>query len=278
MDVRQYLDRIHFVGSTKVCIETLSGLLRQHVFTVPFENVDIQKGIPIILHKDLLFDKIVLRQRGGYCYELNGLFSMLLCKLGFDVSLLSGRVVKGKRIGDEFDHLAILVQLEEQQWLVDVGFGDFALKPLLMNTEAPQWDGRNHYCIIPHQDDFCVMKHKKADQSARIEYLFSTKSCVLSDFNQANEFKQSAIESHFTQNLICSLPTQDGRISIINQHLISTVGEIKKESFISIHDLPKSLSKHFNIHIDDKPLKLATEQTFRFLEQTYIQSQDQALK
>ncbi|MBS1589816.1 MAG: arylamine N-acetyltransferase [Bacteroidetes bacterium] len=278
MDVRQYLDRIHYVGSTKVCIETLSGLLRQHVFNIPFENVDIQKGIPIILQEDLLFDKIVHRKRGGYCYELNGLFSMLLNKLGFDISLVSGRVVKGKRIGDEFDHLAILVRLGRQQWLVDVGFGDFALIPLSMNTEAPQWDGRNHYCITPHDTDYCVMKQKNTEQSARIEYLFSTKNCLLSDFFPANEFKQSSVESHFTQNLICSLPTQDGRISIINQHLISTVGEIKKESFIPIDDLPKLLSKYFNVHIDELPLKSATKHAFRFLQQSYFQNQDQILR
>jgi len=92
--------------------------------TVPFENLDIHLKRPIVLEDNALFDKIVTRKRGGFCYELNGLFAALLRALGFDVVMLSAGVANPEReFGPDFDHMALLVTLE-QSWLADVGFGD----------------------------------------------------------------------------------------------------------------------------------------------------------
>ncbi len=92
MDVAAYLDRINYHGSTDPILETLCALHRAHMLAVPFENLDIPLKRPIVLDQELLFDKLVNRRRGGFCYELNALFSALLREMGFNVQRLSARV------------------------------------------------------------------------------------------------------------------------------------------------------------------------------------------
>ncbi|MBZ0286178.1 MAG: arylamine N-acetyltransferase, partial [Anaerolineae bacterium] len=93
--IEAYLKRIHYSGPLTVSIETLRGLHSAHVFNVPFENLNIHIGKPILLEPDALFDKIVNQRRGGYCYEMNGLFVSILLALGFDVTRLQGRIMFG---------------------------------------------------------------------------------------------------------------------------------------------------------------------------------------
>src|SRR5579864_1973869 len=130
-----YLDRIHFpalVGSASLepSLQTLQGLHEAHLLAVPFENLSIYYDQPIILQETALYEKIVRRRRGGFCFELNGLFAALLRELGFEVTLLSASMAHANdEFGPEIDHLALLVHLSED-WLVDVGNGDSFRRPL----------------------------------------------------------------------------------------------------------------------------------------------------
>src|ERR1700761_5800644 len=104
MDVEGYLRRIEYDGPRDPSPMTLRDLHRQHLFTVPFENLDIPLGTPIRLDPDRLYQKIVVRRRGGFCYEPNGLFGELLTALGFRVHMLSARVRhEAGGFGPEFD-------------------------------------------------------------------------------------------------------------------------------------------------------------------------------
>jgi len=94
-DVAAYLDRIGYTGELTPSEPVLRELHRAHLLAVPFENLDISRGVPIQLDYPALFGKIVTRRRGGFCYELNGLFAELLRALGFSVKLLSASVADG---------------------------------------------------------------------------------------------------------------------------------------------------------------------------------------
>lgn len=108
------------------------------MLTVPFENLDIRMGRPIILDQPLFFQNIVTNCRGGYCYELNGCFEWLLKSLGFQVSMLSASVAtKNDSFSPDFDHMLLLVHLKEH-WLADVGFGDLFTEPKQLNNSNPQ--------------------------------------------------------------------------------------------------------------------------------------------
>src|SRR6185436_18299602 len=104
MHATTYLERIRYDGETTPSVETLRRIHRAHMLAVPFENLDIHLGIPIALSVPAFYEKIVDRKRGGFCYELNGLFAWLLAELGFSVTLLSARVFAAGRLSPEFDH------------------------------------------------------------------------------------------------------------------------------------------------------------------------------
>ena len=91
-----YLNRINYHGSLEPNAETLRDLQVAHLLAVPFENLSIHSGEPIVLEDEALFEKVVQRRRGGFCYELNGLFAWLLRNLGFKVEMLSAGVANPK--------------------------------------------------------------------------------------------------------------------------------------------------------------------------------------
>ena len=129
MDLIQYLQRIQFDDPGSADERILREIHVAHLLSLPFENLSIHDGEPIVLEDGALFERIVGRKRGGFCYELNGLFAWLLRALGFKVSMLSAEVVNSSgAYGPAFDHMTLLVQLREP-WLVDVGSGDFFGKP-----------------------------------------------------------------------------------------------------------------------------------------------------
>jgi N-hydroxyarylamine O-acetyltransferase len=251
MEINRYLKRINYAGVLNCDMVTLASLQEHHLFSVPFENIDIYNGTPISLQPERFHKKVVLEKRGGSCYELNGLFYQLLLSLKFDAHLISGRVVKGKNIGPEYDHLAILVNLDGKEWLVDVGYGDFSFKPLPIEPGVVQFDGRNHYKIevvsLDGQEYLSVNKWATNKNAYIPQYYFTTKPRVLEKFNPMNAYHQTSEHSHFTQSLICSIPTRQGRVSLINSHLIITTGSLRKEMKIEQEKLNDVLKSHFGI-------------------------------
>src|SRR5215204_5389972 len=147
LDTKAYLERINYSGPLEPTAETLRRLQLAHLLAVPFENLSIRAGEPIVLDDEALFEKVVGRRRGGFCYELNGLFAALLRALGFQVTLLSAGVARADgTFGPDFDHMALLVTLEDR-WLADVGFGDSFRDPLRLDERGEQPEGPRAFRI-----------------------------------------------------------------------------------------------------------------------------------
>ena len=164
MNFEAYLERINYRGSLAPTAETLRQLQVAHLLTVPFENLSIHAGEPIVLDDEALFSKIVGRRRGGFCYELNGLFAALLRELGFDVAMLSAAAMSGEEgFGPEFDHMVLMVTLEER-WLVDVGFGDSFLEPLRLDYRGEQVQGEHAY-RIDAEGDHLILRRRDRDSA-----------------------------------------------------------------------------------------------------------------
>src|SRR5215212_11481530 len=120
MWIDDYLRRIGYDGPREPSAVVLRELHVRHLLSIPFENLDIHWKRPIVVDVERFIDKIVRERRGGFCYELNGAFAALLRELGFDVQMLSGRVMSADgNFGPPFDHMALLVN---GQWIADVGF------------------------------------------------------------------------------------------------------------------------------------------------------------
>lgn len=226
MHISRYLERIKYDGVVYNDLSTLQSLYHNHVFAIPFETLDIYNHVPISLQIESLYEKVILGNRGGYCYELNVLFHHLLAVCGFKVSMIAGRLLHGHGFGRPFEHMALLVELEGKKWLVDVGYGDFSLKPLAITPGEVQSDGRTTYQILEKVVDgeeyLAVAKWKPSKKTFRIEYIFTLTPRVLQEFAAMNHFHQTSPESHFARSLICSLPTPEGRISIVNNKFMRT--------------------------------------------------------
>jgi N-hydroxyarylamine O-acetyltransferase len=251
MDIRTYLERIDYDRSVRPDLDSLFGLHRTHLLTVPFENLDIHSGVPIKLTERALWDKIIVRRRGGFCYELNGLFAWLLKEVGFDVTYLNGRVYnhEGKR-GREFDHLTLLVKIpaEEQYWLADVGFGDSFFEPLRFGFNGEQAQGLHTYQIEPVENGYDLFK-RGFDGGWACQYYFDLQPCRFpADYEEACIYHQTSPKSSFTRERVISLATPDGRISLDIKNLtITTNGKRLKQPLRSKDEFQKLLGAHFDI-------------------------------
>lgn len=222
-DINAYLQRINYQGSLRPSPETLRALHVAHLHTVPFENLSIHWREPIALSDDALFEKIVRRRRGGFCYELNGLFAALLRALGFRVEMVAAGVMGGNgRFGPEFDHMALVVSLEER-WLADVGFGDSFREPLLLDERGQQLQGKDAYRIDSGEEYMTLVRRTEGDWKP--QYRFKLQPYEYRDYEEMCRYHQTSPESHFTRKRVCTLATALGRITLSDLRLIKTVGE-----------------------------------------------------
>ena len=227
MDLQAYLRRIDYQRSLTVRIDLLRSLHRAHLFTFPFENLDIHLGREIVCDESRILHKIVNEKRGGFCYELNGAFAALLRALGFRVTLLSCRVARQDGgYSPEFDHLTLRVDLEEP-WLADVGFGDCFLEPLLLESRLEQEQSGRVYRLTsrmtsPSATDAIFDLEVMAEGRWKKEYAFTLQPRELSDFAGMCHYHQTSPESPFTRKQVCSLATPDGRITLSGMKLITT--------------------------------------------------------
>lgn len=150
MDVGRYLERIGYCGPLQADYETLAGLQRAHLLAVPFDALDCHLGNTVTVLPEDAYRKVVEHRRGGFCFELNGLFLELLTHIGFEVTPLAARpFVGGGGLAPVYAHLTLLVQLEKR-WLADVGFGfDFAIQPLDLDRRDEQQCDEQAFRIQP---------------------------------------------------------------------------------------------------------------------------------
>ena len=247
MDVTAYLDRINYRGSLVPSAETLRALQVAHLLAVPFENLSIHAGEPVVLEDDALFGKIVNRKRGGFCYELNGLFAALLRTLGFKVEMLNAQVANSEGVfGPDFDHMALMVSLEER-WLADVGFGDSFREPLLLDQREPTVQGERIYLITSEGAKLKLLQ-RAGEGEWKALYRFTLRSYSYADYAGMCKFHQTSPDSHFTRARLCSRATPDGRITISGMRLITDTDGGRKETVIeNEEEYARLLREHFGI-------------------------------
>lgn len=249
MNKTEYLRRIGIENfDIAPTLENLKLLGRQHLLHVPFENLDIHWKRPIVLENEKFYEKIVGEKRGGFCYELNGLFNELLRSLGFQTRLVSARVSVGDgNFTDEYAHLAIIVIIGELEYLADVGFGAFTAEPLRVVTDVEQQDETGVFMMKRFEDGYLEVA-KKEDNDWRSEYIFKPLGRDLSEFADACVYQQTSPESHFTRSKVCSLMTEKGRKTLTDTKFIETKNGEKKETSVgSEEEFNRILEREFQI-------------------------------
>lgn len=248
MDIQAYLQRINYRGSLALTAQTLRELQVAHLLAVPFENLSIHSAEPIILDDDALFEKIVVRRRGGFCYELNGLFAALLRQLGFEVVMLSAGVANAEgTVGPDFDHMTLLVNLDER-WLADVGFGDSFREPLLLDSRQEQAQGERAYKIVADDPHLILMQREHVGEW-KAQYRFTLRPYSYADYAEMCRYHQTSPHSHFTRARICTRATPEGRVTLSEMRLITTIHGRERQERLLTNDAEYAaiLNEHFGV-------------------------------
>jgi len=243
--ITAYLARIGYRGTPAVDLATLGALQRNHLLTVPFENLDIHLGRLITLDVDAIVDKVVDQRRGGFCYELNGAFAALLAALGFEVTMLEGRANTDDSPGVPFDHLTLRVTIGEDSYLADVGFGAFSDEPLDFADREDQQDTAGVFRIVDRDDGWVDVL-----QDGARTFRFSPTSHVLQDFQPGCTHHQTSPDSHFPKRTVCSLRTARGRVTVSELTLTETTDGTKTINEVPAGELGRLLDHRFGVVLD----------------------------
>ena len=249
--VGAYLERIGIAAPVAADQAGLRDLHRAHQLAVPFENLSIHLGEPISLNEDDLISKVVARRRGGFCYELNGAFALLIEALGGQVRRVGAKVYGEDRLGPPLDHMALVVTAADGTgpWLADVGFGSHSIYPLRFDGRAEQADPAATFLLADTADgDVQVIK------DGAPQYLIEPRDRPLADFGPTCWWQQTSPESNFRTSTICSLITADGRISISGRTVIRTVGGSRTEEYLTTDaEVLSAYRDHFGISLAKVP-------------------------
>ncbi|MEH0018340.1 MAG: arylamine N-acetyltransferase [Desulfobacter sp.] len=246
-DLDTYLDRINFSGATDVSMDTLERLHHAHFHAIPFENFDILLGRGIHLAPGVVFNKLVHEKRGGYCFELNGLFLQALTALGFKARALLARVhITGTPSGR--GHQLTLISIGGRDWVADVGFGSNSPRcPMPMVADRPVTSG-GQTIRLTDGGEFGLMFQSRLDGEWKNLYSFDLGIVVPADIAYGNHYTSTSPDAFFTTSRVAARPTSNGGITLLDRTLKITVNGDKK-----IQMLPDSpayldaLKTHFGI-------------------------------
>jgi N-hydroxyarylamine O-acetyltransferase len=245
--MRRYLERLGLVAPPPPSWAGLKDLVSRHLQTVPFENLDVMAGLRPDLTTEGALRKLVIRQRGGFCYELNEAFGALLAHAGFGVRRIEARVwsVPKQQFGPPFDHLALVVKLPEGEFLTDVGFGDNNHMPMRLPEDSVA-DVSGRYTLAQVSADLWLLAREE-----RPLYQLTLATQPLAAFVPMYRFHQTSPESIFSKGLICTRATLGGRITMSGDRLSLIEGANRTETTPEDPDL--ALDQYFGI-VKEKPL------------------------
>jgi N-hydroxyarylamine O-acetyltransferase len=254
VDTERYLRRIAYADTAKPDVQTLHALQFAHLLTVPFENLDIGLRRPILLDETSLWNKIVVNRRGGFCYEVNGLFASLLKEIGFDVTYLNARDYhpEDDTFGIDFDHLTLLVRVpnDPTRWLVDVGWGDTFTRPLKLDNLEWQEQGLRAYKLEPFRDGFQLWQRGYTGKLERQYYFDLIPHQFPAEYEATCLYHQTSPQSIFTQKRIISRLTENGRISLDSGRLIITTdGQREERPFENEEQYQELLQRYFGFRL-----------------------------
>ncbi|MFD5004909.1 arylamine N-acetyltransferase [Streptomyces mutabilis] len=265
--VDAYLRRLGAEYPAWPTLDALRELHLRHLRTVPFENLSVHLGEEIVLQEERLLDKVVGARRGGFCYELNGLFAALLTALGYEVTLLAARVYgEGGALGIPYDHLALLVRtVDGGDWLADVGFGAHSHGPLEFGERGEQEDPGGTFRIVEAGPDEAGMRGghdtaRAADldvlRDGQAVYRVEPRPRVLGDFVSGAWWHSTSPRSHFLRSPVCSRLTEDGgRITLSGRRLTTTTpdGGREERELVTDEEVLAAYRDRFGVHLDEVP-------------------------
>jgi N-hydroxyarylamine O-acetyltransferase len=262
-DQDAWLNRIGYKGSHAPTLETLHGLVAAHAAAISYESIDVLLGRPPTLDLETLQRKMIAARRGGYCFEQNFLFRAGLRSLGFDVTSLQARVVRGLQIDAPRPmlHMILQVNLPEGPYLADVGFGNLApTAPLKLAPDLEQGTPHEIMRFIRMGDELTLQSKlgERWEHIYRVVFL----ARVDAEYEICNWFTASHPDSPYRSNLIAARPGPDKtRVTLFNARLNvrHANGEVERRLLTDPAEYREVLSGTFGLELSDADLALALE-------------------
>ena len=251
MNVNRYLERIGFVGEAKPDLATLSKLQYRHLTSVPYENLDILRGVPLSLEPMELYDKIVVRRRGGYCFELNALFGWLLCEIGFETVSYFARFLFGEADIPMRRHRVIRVKTEGGFYLADVGVGSIIPEYPLKIAENEPKSIRGLDYMFSKDARLGWVQNVKIGGKWKPLFSFTEEEQLEIDFVQPNFYCQHSPDSIFNKKNMAAIRTENGKYSLDGNTFKEfdwQTGE-SRECECADGEIPGILKKYFGIEV-----------------------------
>lgn len=250
MDIQAYFDRIGYTGTSSPTRSNLERILRLHLETVPFENLDCcYSGRALSNEPGVLFDKVVRRRRGGVCFELNGLFYALLQAMGYDCHAVAVRL---PHPGDTAPicHEAVVAVIDGKQYYCDVGFGGPGPKGLLPLDEDPvQYiDGQ---AFRVSRDGIHVSIDRLHEGSWEPTICYADLPCIWEDFTGPLYYFTHSPESWFVIQRIVNLCLPDGgSLALTNdQFTVRRNGQVIRRQLNGEEEVTKVLQEEFGLFL-----------------------------
>lgn len=215
-----YLARIGVNQVPEPTLENLHMLIYQHQCTVPFENMDLYPEYhEIKLDTESLYDKIVTRHRGGYCFELNGMFVLLLRKLGYEAYSVVCRVMMGGNTLRGLSHRGCVIKLDGEKYIADVGFGGpMAPFAVPLNGEKVTLHGETFW-VDPVEDGWFIEVRLDSEGKEWPVIMFADARMLAADFIPLNEMISGTPQSGFRQRANVSVRRPDGHCNLMDREL-----------------------------------------------------------
>ena len=220
--IERYLERIGVQYPASPSYRFLSRLYTRHLHSVPFENVDVYCRLPIFLDERYFYEEVVDHKTGGWCFELNGLFFVLLNELGFDVRMIGGEVYcSGGTPCYPCSHMLIVVTVD-RPYLLDVGYGDCFREPFPLDGNGRLDDGFSIYSLTHNKntDTYVLSRQDRKDSSTyRILYQFTMKTRTIEEFLPGFGFMVANERGHLRARFQCNRLGPRGRVTLLNNEL-----------------------------------------------------------
>jgi N-hydroxyarylamine O-acetyltransferase len=251
-DLDAYLARIGWHDPLEPTLETLTGLTRAHITRIPFENVDVLLGRDIRIDLDSIVQKIVVRGRGGYCFEHGTLFQAALERVGFKPTAHAARVVvMVPRDQSPRTHMFLTVEVEGDRFVLDPGFGGHtAVVPVPLREGTEVRDGGDRHRMVRYGGEWVL--EAEVEGTLTPLWMATLEPQLPVDFQLANYWVSTASASPFVNRLMLRTLTPAGRTSVMNRDVTVVSGKnTEKYQLADRRALRALLDEQFGFDLPD---------------------------
>ena len=245
--LEKYFNRIAYDGDAGCDIATLREIMRCQLFSVPFENLDVQAGKIVSLVPEAIVDKILSRKRGGYCYEVNGLFAMALQELGVPYIFVAARPLF-YAVRRPKTHMAIVADVDGEKWLFDLGFGSYGIRePMRLSVlDVEVMQDADIFMLSKGNENKYLLRALTEGQWAD-QYEFDLYPQEWIDFVPANHLNSTHPDTIFVKKLLVVLHNPMGRDILIGDTLKTVADGKTMKQFVAVEDRASLLANKFGL-------------------------------